>query len=296
MSLWIYKCTNHNKDGGAQGDWSALFAAAGRSRSGTSRWGGSSITTQPRSHALARSAQVGQRLLCWQIWDVRPDYDVPPGIRAAAVGIAEIARITGGDPDDTAWYLKPLQIFDAAVPLTTYRASDPVIEGIFAFPRSLGTFDELSPVEERSVLKLCGAKRLPPTPRWEGKGESSRGGGFGDAEKNARVEAAAIDRVTAQLTSDGWAVRSVETDKVGYDLFAKRLGQVRHIEVKGVSGTRPDFIITANERKKARSDPHWEAWIVTGALTKRPTDTVISGADLQQTHDLKVIAYRATAR
>jgi hypothetical protein len=52
----------------------------------------------------------------------------------------------------------------------------------------------------------------------EGPASKRGGGGFGSVETNRRVEEAAIEFVTRRYEEDGWTVRSVEAQKVGYDL------------------------------------------------------------------------------
>ena len=49
----------------------------------------------------------------------------------------------------------------------------------------------------------------------------------------------AMKYVQQFLEADGWHVEDVHTEGRGYDLEARRHSQVRHVEVKGVAGTRP---------------------------------------------------------
>lgn len=78
------------------------------------------------------------------------------------------------------------------------------------------------------------------------------GAGYGSAEQNAKVEQAAMHTVRRHLESRGWQVEDVSRDNVGWDLTARRGEATTHIEVKGVSGTRPHFLLTVNEHAKAQ--------------------------------------------
>jgi hypothetical protein len=49
-----------------------------------------------------------------------------------------------------------------------------------------------------------------------------KGGGFGSVETKRKVEKAAIDFVRRQYEQDDWTIRSVEAEKVEYDLVGKK--------------------------------------------------------------------------
>jgi hypothetical protein len=83
---------------------------------------------------------------------------------------------------------------------------------------------------------------------------------------------------------------------VGYDLLAKHGGKTRNIEVKGVSGSQPNFIITENEASTSKSDDNWELWIVTNALSKRPKLQNFTASQFNKMFVLKPISYRAQLR
>ncbi|MCW1913019.1 DUF3883 domain-containing protein [Luteolibacter sp. GHJ8] len=97
------------------------------------------------------------------------------------------------------------------------------------------------------------------------------GAGFGDPVNNRKVEVAAVKFATAQLEAEGYKITSRESEKVGYDLEAKKRGSVLHVEVKGVSGSLVQFPITANEVRCGGSNPTFRLFVVTGATTKSPT-------------------------
>jgi len=301
MSLWLYKCNNLPKAAGYYGDWDWFFEQAQRSTKGTATWGGPGATNQPAARKLALSIKPGQQLLCWQRWGQRPDYDIPPGVDAAAVGVVELVKKRPRADPGAQWVLKPVERFERPVPLLEYRSSSDLIDGIFRNPRQMGTFVELTGKEEQLVKRLCGLAR-GGTSDWRAAAvpdedvDSKSGAGFGDAASNRAVEKAAVRFVTRSLESDGWKVISVESKNVGHDLVARRKKVKRHIEVKGVKGSKPDFIITAGEARAALRDSDWEAWVVTSALSKSPKAVVFPGADLIQLYKLKPISYRAVRR
>jgi hypothetical protein len=120
--------------------------------------------------------------------------------------------------------------------------------------------------------------------------------GFGDPAENKLVESAAVRKVVKDYEANGWLVRSVERDKCGFDLECSKNGAVEHVEVKGVRGTSPCFIITAGEVEQARGNPKFFLVVVTSALSATPKVTKFSGAKFQQQFDLWAIQYRAVLR
>jgi len=94
------------------------------------------------------------------------------------------------------------------------------------------------------------------------------GAGFGDPETNRLVEEVAVSAATRSLEDSGWRVRSVESEKCGYDLHCTRQGDVRHVEVKGTQGQGREFIVTKGEMDRATDDPKFRLIVVSGALTQ----------------------------
>lgn len=90
------------------------------------------------------------------------------------------------------------------------------------------------------------------------------GAGFGDAETNRLVEAAAM-RLAVESYA-GWEAQDVSRDKCGWDLTFSREDEVHHVEVKGVAGQKPRILLTRNEVAVAREDPNWRLLVVTRAL------------------------------
>ncbi|WP_445257001.1 DUF3883 domain-containing protein [Nocardioides aurantiacus] len=106
--------------------------------------------------------------------------------------------------------------------------------------------DELEPEEEITV--------------------SAYGAGFGNPLQNEAVEEAAMDAVIEYY--EGWAADDVSLAKVGWDItFTDGSGEIRKVEVKGVSGDRPIVLLTANEVRAAQFEEGWVLAIVTRALS-----------------------------
>jgi hypothetical protein len=127
-----------------------------------------------------------------------------------------------------------------------------------------------------------------------GEGAASKsGGGFGSVETNRRVEKAAIEFVTRSYEEDGWTVRSVEAQKVGYDLRCDRGNEQAHVEVKGTQGSDVCFIITAAEVRNAMIDRKHVTCVVTATLTAAPKMFSYSRDDFAKKIQLEPIAFRA---
>lgn len=128
-----------------------------------------------------------------------------------------------------------------------------------------------------------------------GEGPVSKrvGGGFGSVETNRRVEKAAIEFVTRRYEEDGWTVRSVEAQKLGYDLRCDNGNEQAHVEVKGTQGDDVCFIITAAEVRNVMIDWKHITCVVTAALTSAPKLFVYTRDDFAKNIQLEPIAFRA---
>ena len=93
----------------------------------------------------------------------------------------------------------------------------------------------------------------------------SKGGGFGSWEANRRVERAAVQHVMRYFRAREWAVRNVSGEKQGYDLHCTRRGLTLKVEVKGITGTKRRFLITAAERRLWGADRRFVLALVTRA-------------------------------
>jgi hypothetical protein len=121
-----------------------------------------------------------------------------------------------------------------------------------------------------------------------------QGAGFGQAEDNSTVERAAVAHVTGCYRRDGWDVSSVETERLGYDLRCTRGGEERHVEVKGVAGSVPAFMLTEGERRAAASDPLWRVAVVTEALGSNPRYQEVAGTELLAGWQLAPVTWRVS--
>jgi hypothetical protein len=95
----------------------------------------------------------------------------------------------------------------------------------------------------------------------------AHGAGFGDAESNREVELAAMSVTSGRYAVDGWIVEDVSALTCGWDITVTKGPQVRHLEVKGVSGPVPKVLVTRNELRSAGQDLDWLLVVVTDALT-----------------------------
>jgi hypothetical protein len=77
------------------------------------------------------------------------------------------------------------------------------------------------------------------------------------------------------------------------DLECSREGVVEDVEVKGVRGSLPCFIITAGEVEQARQNGKFYLLVVTSALSSSPKLTKYSGAEFCRRFELSAIQYRA---
>lgn len=125
---------------------------------------------------------------------------------------------------------------------------------------------------------------------------TSNGAGFGNPETNRKVEKAAIKAVTEWYENEGWTVQSKEADKCGYDLLCKRGLEEKHVEVKGVQGSLVAFIITANERGKAKDDTNFVLCVVTSVLSQYPKLNFYDSTTFASDFVLSPLAYRAMLR
>lgn len=120
----------------------------------------------------------------------------------------------------------------------------------------------------------------------------SSGGGFSKLENYKEVENRAVEFITQKYVQNGWDVRSVEKEKIGYDLICTKNGVEEHVEVKGVSGQGLSFVITAGEVKQATENPRFVLWVITSAL-QNPTAQQWTGMEMLEQFNLSPISYMA---
>lgn len=119
------------------------------------------------------------------------------------------------------------------------------------------------------------------------------GAGFGDPAENCLVEAAAMRAVVAWYKSRGWGIESVECDRCGFDLRCSKGSVIEEVEVKGVRGSEPSFIITAGEVQQAQVSRRFVLMVVTSALSSSAIITSYSGAEFRRRFRLSAIQYLA---
>lgn len=121
------------------------------------------------------------------------------------------------------------------------------------------------------------------------------GAGFGNSEINRQVEQAAILHITNDYQKKGWTVKSVESEKCGYDLLCTKNSFQEHVEVKGIQGNLISFIITSGEVRQSQVDEFFFLCAVTLALSN-PTLHRFSASEFREKFALEPISYRASLK
>ncbi|MBA2748309.1 MAG: DUF3883 domain-containing protein [Acidobacteria bacterium] len=122
------------------------------------------------------------------------------------------------------------------------------------------------------------------------------GAGFGNPETNRKVENAATSFVRKWYEERGWSVQSVEAEKCGYDLRCINDGLEEHVEVKGVQGEIPSFIITAGEVRQSKNNALFKICVVTCALSNQPKLFCYGGNEFANKFNLDPISFKASLR
>lgn len=117
-----------------------------------------------------------------------------------------------------------------------------------------------------------------------------------DLFANRHVEERAIEVVQTFYESNGWRVRSVEQEKIGYDLHCTKEGQVKHVEVKGRSRDGEVIILTSQEWNRALEDSCFVLALVAAATTQTPQLHQWAGTEIQTEFEVLPIAFRARKR
>ena len=140
-------------------------------------------------------------------------------------------------------------------------------------------------------MKNC--RNIPEEAKKEENFAASRlGGGFRTDKENRRVERAGIAAAKKHLKREGWQIESVEHLKRGYDLDCKRGPRRLCVEVKGIRGSEPAFIITSSEYRLAMTDPGFALCVVTRALCG-PKVQLIPQSELPQRLRAQPLAFKA---
>jgi hypothetical protein len=207
-----------------------------------------------------------------------------------------VARLT--DPD--AGYDNGADHF--RVKYLTNRIEGPSISALRRDPRfrtaaflksgPAGTAFQLSQEQGSRLLQLL-APLLQSPSGLSGKPKlTTSGGGFGSADENEKVERAAIAAATRHYENARWTVKSIESEKRGFDLLCRKGRLLRHVEVKGVRGSGCGFIITHGEYQKAASDEKHELCLIEMALSN-PTVKIFRVGEMFEAFDFVPLSYRA---
>lgn len=236
--------------------------------------------------------EPGDRIILWMTGSegAKPQ----PGIWAVGhvVGIPEWSVGIAADEEDANFWIDvdkgltiqqfapvSLDFLDVPVPRSSVQSVD-ALGSMEVFTQSqMSNPVYISTSEMASLEKLIG-----DWPEYQGESDSQitigeAGAGFGDPLTNAVVELAAMGVVATHYEAKGWKVDDVSLDKVGWDLTCTNHGgQVHRVEVKGVSGKKPQCLLTRNEVAKASTEEGWHLAIVTAALSDKPQVRVFPAA------------------
>jgi hypothetical protein len=244
VATWIYKCNARNAPHQvASGDWDEFFAEPGDGEWGSTEW-------TPDLH----KAQPGDTILAYQT------------DRNEFVGIAKVvSQQKRGDYRD--FILRPIE--EVRVKLRPLKKRYASISRIAALqPGPIRTLYPIAADDARRLLRAARSTYRVDIDDVARQAERSvSGSGFGSAEENRKVEAAAMAYVHKHFLAHGCAVRDVSKTPCGYDLECRR-GRVNwHVEVKGTRGAEQKFILTRNEERTWRRDRHFRLVLVTNALS-----------------------------
>lgn len=214
------------------------------------------------------------------------------------IGLAELL-VTNDGYDHGAWHFRVRYLSNPFEgPSIEALRRNSVFRGA-SFLRA-GPSGTVFPLTERQGLVLrasvdgfsSGVRRARTTASEEAVARRTLGAGFGTPEQNERVERAAVRAAEAHLARAGWRVRSVEASKVGYDLHCARRGELLRVEVKGIRGTEPRFILTAGEYRRSQTDPAFALSVVTSAL-RGPRVLMIRQGELRDRLRITPLAFKA---
>lgn len=270
--IWVYKCNSKNRPYQvAYGDWQKFFETGRIDKWGSTEW----------TPALAE-AKKGDTIIAYQT------------DRNELVGIARVVEHKArGRYQDL--MLKPVEMI--GVKVRPLKNADPKVAVIPALqPGPIRTLYAISGTDARRLLKKAGAKsyadllggklRLSPP---------NKGGGFGSPDQNKETEDAAISFVISYLTSRGWAVQNIGSENRGYDLICTRNGRRIDVEVKGVGGSKSQFLITANERKQWAMNSRFVLALVNNARGVSPSLSLFKGPAAIKRFVFRPVSFMATA-
>ncbi|MGB9623809.1 MAG: protein NO VEIN domain-containing protein [Phycisphaerae bacterium] len=278
--LWVYKCNARGQ--WASGDWALFFDDPDSGEWGNTR----DHIHNPAARKIAREEmQRGDLVLAYQT------------DRRTAIGLCEVVKLKKDADGEVTIFLKPLERFPEPVPIHDMKRSNPGLREVRALrPAVVQALYETSPEEARTLLEACGAATRLEAQVARPAAHGDAGAGFGDYASNVHVEKAAIRVVTDYYEKLGYDVRSAERERCGYDLRVTKGRAELHVEVKGVRGSEPRFLLTAHEYEVAASDPLVQLAVVTGALSDRPRIRVWTGTEVRERFEFRPVQYAASLK
>ena len=268
--FWIYKCNSKNHPYQVYyGDWNDFFLTGRNEEWGSTEW----------VPALAQ-ASPGDTILAYQT------------DRNELVGIARVVRLR---PRGTHLDLILKPVKRIGVRVRPIKAQYPEVAAIPALkPGPIRTLYSIDHQDAQTLLRAAGL--LIESERRDARAEGlvvATGGLFGSPLENRAIEAAAVKHVVRYFRNRGWTVRDHSNKKLGYDLSCTRGRSRLHVEVKGTTGSKNQFIITASERRHWLEDKSFVLALVMKARSTRPTLQLYYGAGSMRRFHFEPIAFMA---
>ncbi len=259
---WIYKCNSKQHPYQVSyGDWEKDFFEPDK----VSEWGSTEWIHRNQLERL----RPGDIILAHQT------------DRQTLVGIAEVIRLNSRRPYVDV-ILRPLA--KIGVKINRLKEVDPRIAEIPALQAGpIRTIYAISEQDARLLLRASGVPHLVDWVAVDAQRTVSANQKMAPTLMVAvRFTAPALDSlkvilswkkqqfcaVTKEYSREGWKVRSVEREKVGYDLHCSKGSRFVEVEVKGISGSKEEFLVTSGEVRRSETSRQFVICIVTGATSK----------------------------
>lgn len=213
-------------------------------------------------------------------------------------GVYIVGRITKVDPDEGTFIWRPDRPWSAQ--LVVAPISKETVREFFG--RGFGGAMQRLPVKKTNQWMTLFSEAAVGRAGTNGKAHESDalpsstagGGGLGTTpEQIKKVELAAVQAVTHYYESEGWSVKDVSKENLGYDLVSRRKKAELHVEVKGSSGSTIQFPITQNELERWKTDDTFVLAFVGKALGNAPAIQIFSGSVGLKQFYLRPLSYVA---
>jgi hypothetical protein len=267
MSVWVYKCHYDSPAfASSYGVWLDFFSDP---KDGS--WGGEWSTKSPASQNTIRNLmKKGDTIVAYQT------------DRKEIVGQCKVKAMKDTKAGK-AVYLTPVDQYYPPIKIHNLKKKNRQLLKIKAFKQ--GPLQAVHPIAMQEFRLILNA--------YKKNAKSRKSAGFGRSESNRKVERAAILFVNRWFKAKGCSIKSVQEAKLGYDFVCQKENKIRHVEVKGVSGINPEFIVTANEMRQAKTKPSYRFFVVTEALSKRPAYIRLTGSQFFRKYRTNPIQYFA---